>query len=225
MTDNHMHLFLDTANIEHIRRAAKLGIVSGITTNPSLVAKEKCANYRDFIQEICTIIDGPISAEVLSQDATAIIEEARDIASWASNIVVKVPITDQGIEATSQLSREGIKVNLTLCFSVNQALLGALSGAAYVSPFVGRLDDIGENGMQLVADIVEIYKIYNFPTQVIAASIRHPMHCVAAAKAGAHVATIPYKILMQMFEHPLTTIGIARFLKDFSELKIQGDKR
>jgi transaldolase len=220
-----MRLFLDTANIDYIRRAAKLGVISGVTTNPSLVAKEKCANYRDFILEICSIIDAPISVEALSKDADAIVEEARNIASWANNIVVKIPITDQGIEATSRLSREGIKVNLTLCFSVNQALLAALSGAAYVSPFVGRLDDIGENGMQLVADIVEVYNIYKYPTQVIAASIRHPMHCVAAAKAGAHVATVPYNILMQMLEHPLTTIGIARFLQDFAGLKIQGDKR
>ena len=220
-----MHLFLDTANIDHIRRAAKLGIISGITTNPSLVAKEKCANYRDYIQEICSIINVPISVEALSKDATALVDEAKEIASWADNIVVKIPITEQGIEATSRLSREGIKVNLTLCFSVNQALLAALSGATYVSPFVGRLDDIGENGMQLVADIVGVYNIYHYPTQVIAASIRHPMHCVAAARAGAHIATVPYNILMQMFEHPLTTNGIARFLQDFAGLQAPGDKR
>jgi len=220
-----MRLFLDTANLDYIRRAAKLGVISGLTTNPSLVAKEKCVNYRDFIQDICSIIDVPISVEALSTDAPSIVAEARDIASWSHNVVVKIPITDQGIEATSQLSREGIKVNLTLCFSANQALLAALSGAAYVSPFVGRLDDIGEDGMQLIADIVNIYDNYQFPTQVIAASIRHPMHCVSAAKAGAHIATVPYNVLMQMFEHPLTTSGINRFLQDYAGLKMSEGKR
>lgn len=214
-----MRLFLDTANIEHIRYAAKLGVISGITTNPSLVAKEGSTDYKNIVLEICSIVDGPISAEVLSQEAESIISEAREISSWSPNVVVKIPITTQGLEAISVLSKEGVRVNLTLCFSLNQALLGALSGATYVSPFVGRLDDIGSNGMELVSDIVSMFKYYNLSTEVIAASIRHPLHCIAAAKAGADIATIPYKVLMQMTEHPMTTNGIARFLKDFSSVR------
>ncbi|MCD6359053.1 MAG: fructose-6-phosphate aldolase [Dehalococcoidia bacterium] len=211
-----MRLFLDTANIEHIRHAAKLGVISGITTNPSLVAKEGSADYKSIILEICSIIDGPISAEVLSQETNSIIVEAREVSSWSPNVVVKIPITSQGLEAISVLSKEGIKVNLTLCFSLNQALLGALAGATYVSPFVGRLDDIGDDGMQLVGDITKLFRDYDLPTEVIAASIRHPLHCIAAAKIGADIATIPYKVLMQMAEHPLTTSGITRFLNDFA---------
>ena len=218
-----MRLFLDTANIEHIRHAASLGVISGITTNPSLVAKEGSADYKKVVLEICSIVDGPISAEVLSQETASIIAEAKEISAWSPNVVVKIPITTQGLEAISVLSREGVRVNLTLCFSLNQALLGALAGAAYVSPFVGRLDDIASNGMQLVADIVDVFRRYNFSTEVIAASIRHPLHCVAAAKAGAHIATVPYRVLMQMIEHPMTTSGIARFLKDFSAVRKQGD--
>ena len=220
-----MRLFLDTANVDHIRRAAKLGVIRGVTTNPSLVAKEGRADYKRIVLEICSIVNGPISAEVLSQETESITAEAREISSWSPNVVVKIPITAQGLEATSALSREGVNVNLTLCFSLNQALLGALAGATYVSPFVGRLDDIGNNGMQLVADIVNMFQHYNFSTEVIAASIRHPLHCVAAAKAGAHIATIPYKVLMQMIEHPLTTIGVARFLEDFSAIAGPADKR
>ena len=218
-----MRLFLDTANIEHIRHAASLGVISGITTNPSLVAKEGSADYKKVVLEICSIVDGPISAEVLSQETASIIAEAKEISAWSPNVVVKIPITTQGLEAISVLSREGVRVNLTLCFSLNQALLGALAGAAYVSPFVGRLDDIASNGMQLVADIVDVFRRYNLSTEVIAASIRHPLHCVAAAKAGAHIATVPYRVLMQMIEHPMTTSGIARFLKDFSAVRKQGD--
>lgn len=213
-----MHIFLDTANIEELRSAAKLGIVSGVTTNPSLVAKEKRADFRDVIREISSIIDGPISAEVTSLDAAEMISQARDIATWSANVVIKVPITAAGLEATSVLSKENIKCNLTLCFSPNQALLAALAGAAYVSPFVGRLDDIGHDGMQLVTDVVTIYRHYNFSTQVIAASIRHPLHCIIAAKAGAHIATIPYKVLIQMIKHPLTDIGIDRFMEDWGQL-------
>ena len=215
-----MRIFLDTANIEEIRQATKLGIISGVTTNPSLMAKEKGADYRQTVQEICSLVDGPISAEVLSQDADGMVQEAKEISSWAPNVVVKVPITPAGIEAASRLSKEGVKTNLTLCFSLNQALLAALAGATFVSPFVGRLDDIGHDGMELVAEIVQVFRHYGFATQVIAASLRHPKHCVLAAKAGAHIATVPYPVLMQMLRHPLTDVGLARFLDDWR--KAQG---
>ncbi len=210
-----MQIFLDTANIEEIRRGAKLGIVSGVTTNPSLVSKEGTADYEAVVKEICSIIPGPISAEVVVEGAEAMIKEARKIAAWAPNVVIKIPATTEGLEVTSALAKEKIKVNFTLCFSLNQALLGALAGATYVSPFVGRLDDAGHDGMELVADIVDVFRYYQLPTQVIAASIRHPLHCVAAAKAGAHIATVPYKVLMQMIQHPLTDVGVARFLSDW----------
>ena len=211
-----MRIFLDTANIDQIRQAAKLGIISGVTTNPSLVSKEATADYEATIKEICSIISGPISAEVLVEGVEPMIEQARRISTWAPNIVIKIPATTAGLEATSVLVRDNIKVNFTLCFSLNQALLGALAGATYVSPFVGRLDDIGEDGMKLVKDIVDVFKNYpQLHTEVIAASIRHPQHCVAAAKAGAHIATIPYNVLMQMIYHPLTDIGVTRFLTDW----------
>jgi len=213
-----MRIFLDTANIEDIRNAAKLGVISGITTNPSLVAKEKRADMKEIVQEISSIINGPINAEVLSQEPQAVIEEAREISSWAPNVVVKIPITTAGLEASSVLTREGIMVNLTLCFSLNQAILGAVAGATYVSSFVGRLDDVGHDGMQLVDEIVRVYKDYNIATQVIAASIRHPLHVIAAAKAGAHVATVPYNTLMQMIQHPLTDIGNSRFAQDWQRI-------
>jgi len=209
-----MRILLNTANTEQIRQAAKLGIISGVTTNPSLVSKEGAADYEATIKEICSIISGPISVEVLEEEVELMIKQARQISTWAPNIVIKIPATAAGLEATSVLARDNIKVNFTLCFSLNQALLGALAGATYVSPFVGRLDDIGDDGMQLVKDIVDVFKNYQFPTEVIAASIRHPQHCVAAAKAGAHIATIPYNVLMQMIHHPLTDIGITRFLAD-----------
>lgn len=210
-----MQIFLDTANIEEIRRGAKLGVVSGVTTNPSLVSKEGTADYEAVVKEICSIIPGPVSAEVVVEGAEAMIKEARKIAAWAPNVVIKIPATTEGLEVTSALAKEKIKVNFTLCFSLNQALLGALAGAAYVSPFVGRLDDAGHDGMALVADIVDVFDYYQLSTQVIAASIRHPEHCVAAAKAGAHIATVPYKVLMQMIQHPLTDVGVARFLSDW----------
>jgi len=210
-----MRLFLDTGNIDQIRQAAKLGIISGVTTNPSLMSKEAPADYQTAIKEICSIIPGPISAEVLVEEAQSMIEQARRISTWAPNIVVKIPATTAGLEATSALARDNIKINFTLCFSLNQALLGALAGATYVSPFVGRLDDIGHNGMEVVKDIVDVFKHYELPTQVIAASLRHPQHCVAAAKAGAHIATVPYNVLMQMINHPLTDVGISRFLADW----------
>lgn len=213
-----MRIFLDTANINDIRQAAKLGVISGVTTNPSLVAKEKQADFRAVIQEISSIVDGPISAEVLSMEPHAMIQEAKVVASWSPNVVVKIPMSAGGLEAISVLSKEGIKTNLTLCFSLNQAILGAIARATYVSPFVGRLDDIGHDGMQLVAEIVKVFDHYRLPTQVIAASIRHPLHVIAAAKAGAHVATVPYTVLMQMIKHPLTDIGISRFAEDWQRI-------
>ena len=216
-----MLIFLDTANIDEIRQAAKLGIISGVTTNPSLLSKEATSDYKTVIKTICDIIPGSVSAEVLAEDADSMVAEARVKASWAPNVTVKIPSTVAGIQATSTLSREKIDVNMTLCFSINQALLAARAGAAYVSPFVGRLDDIGHDGMQLVKNIVEIYKNYQLPTRVIAASIRHPLHCVAAAQAKAHIATVPYKVLIQMMQHPLTDIGISRFLEDYRRVSKQ----
>ena len=210
-----MRIFLDTANIEQIRKAAKLGIVSGVTTNPTLLAKEGMADYQAAIKEISSIIPGPISAEVLTEEAQTMVEQARDITTWAPNVVIKIPATAAGLEAISVLAKENIKVNMTLCFSLNQALLGALAGATYVSVFVGRLDDVGHDGMQVVEDVVKVFDHYKLPTQVIAASIRHPQHCVAAAKAGAHIATVPYSVLMQMIQHPLTDAGVTRFLADW----------
>ncbi len=213
-----MRIFLDTANIEQIKQGAKLGVVSGVTTNPSLVSKEAMTDYKTVIKEICAIIPGPISAEVLVEGVEPMIEQARDISTWAPNVVIKIPATTEGLEVTSALAKENIKVNFTLCFSLNQALLGALAGADYVSPFVGRLDDAGHDGMELVRDIVDVFEYYQLSTEVIAASIRHPQHCVAAAKAGAHIATIPYNVLMQMTRHPLTDIGVARFLTDWQSV-------
>jgi transaldolase len=210
-----MKIFLDTANIEQIRKGAKLGIVSGITTNPTLVAKEKSADYETVVKEICSVISGPVSVEVLTGGVEAMIKQAKLYSTWAPNVVIKIPATSEGLEVTSALAKEKIRVNFTLCFSLNQALLGALAGAAYVSPFVGRLDDVGHNGMELVKDIVDVFAHYKFPTEVIAASIRHPEHCVAAAKAGAHIATMPYSVLMQMIQHPLTDVGVARFFSDW----------
>ena len=216
-----MLIFLDTANIDEIREAVSLGIISGVTTNPSLVSKEDTADYETVVKTICSIVSGSVSAEVLAEDAGAMIEEARVKASWAPNVTVKIPITADGLKATSTLSKENIAINMTLCFSVNQALLAARAGATYVSPFVGRLDDIGHDGMELVADIVDMYQSYELPTKVIAASIRHPLHCVEAARAGADIATVPYSVLMQMTKHPLTDIGIARFLNDWRRVSQQ----
>ena len=195
-----------------------MGVISGVTTNPSLVSREGSVDYRELVTEICSIVPGPVSAEVLSQDASGMVAEAKEIAQWAENVIIKIPASLEGVEATSALAKENIKVNFTLCFSLNQAMLGAAAGAAFVSPFVGRLDDIGEDGMGVVADIVEYLEFYQMPTQVIAASIRHPQHCLAAAKAGAHIATVPYKILLQMIRHPLTDVGIKRFLDDWKSV-------
>jgi len=218
-----MLIFLDTANIEQIKKGVKLGVIRGVTTNPTLVAKEGRKDYESVVKEICGIVPGSVSAEVLVEGVAAMLEQARKIAKWAPNVAVKIPATAEGLEVTSQLVKEGIKVNMTLCFSVNQALLAADAGAAFISPFVGRLDDTGQDGMALVKDIVDVYKQYkNLTTRVLAASIRHPLHCVAAAKAGAHISTIPFKVLMQMTQHPLTDIGIERFLADWKS--VAGDK-
>ncbi len=216
-----MRIFLDTANIEQIRQGVKMGVVSGVTTNPSIAAKEGNKDYEALSKQICSIVPGPVSVEVLVEGAEAMIKQARQIAKWALNVVIKIPATNEGLEVTSALAKEGIKVNFTLCFSLNQALLGARAGAAYVSPFVGRLDDIGSDGMALVKDIVDVYKSYNLKTEVIAASIRHTQHCYFAAKAGAHIATVPYNVLMQMMNHPLTDIGIKRFLADWQQVSGQ----
>ncbi len=216
-----MQIFLDTANIEEIRQGARLGVVSGVTTNPSLAAKEGTGDlgaYRQAVQEIARIVRGPISAEVVAQDVPSMLDEGRRIAGWGETVVVKLPSTAAGFEATSVLSREGITINQTLCFSVNQAILAALAGATYVSPFVGRLDDVGHDGMALVAEIAEVFRKQGMKTKVLAASIRHPLHVVQAAKAGADVVTIPYKVLAQMIEHPLTDIGVARFAEDWNRL-------
>ena len=213
-----MEIYLDTANIDQIKQGAKLGIIAGVTTNPSLVSQEGTTDYEAVVKEICSVIPGPVSVEVLVEGVEPMIKEARKIAAWAPNIVIKIPATTDGLEVTSALAKEKIKVNFTLCFSLNQALLGALAGAAYVSPFVGRLDDAGHDGMEVVRDIVDVFDYYDFDTQVIAASIRHPEHCVAAAKAGAHIATVPYKVLTQMIRHPLTDVGVARFLSDWQRV-------
>jgi len=214
-----MQIFLDTANIDQIKQAAKLGIISGVTTNPSLLAKETTNDYETVTRKICAIINGPVSVEVLSETADEMIKEARVKAAWAPNVNIKIPICPAGLEATSVLSKEGIKINMTLCFSANQALLGALAGAAYVSIFIGRLDDAGQDGMQVVYDTLDI--LGNYPgldAQVIAASIRNPVHVTNAALAGAEVATVPYAILMQMIQHPMTDIGIKRFLADWKNV-------
>ena len=193
-------------------------MVTGVTTNPSLVSREGKVDYRKLVKKICSIVPGPVSTEVLGQDVQTIVAEAREIAGWAKNIVIKIPASLEGVEATSVLAREDIRVNFTLCFTLNQAMLGAAAGATFVSPFVGRLDDIGEDGMKVVADMVEYLDYYQLPTQVIAASIRHPQHCLMAAKVGAHIATVPYEVLLQMIRHPLTDIGIERFRDDWKKV-------
>lgn len=209
-----MRLFLDTANIDHIREIARLGILSGVTTNPTLMAREEGVEYRDRVIEICEVVQGPVSAECLSRDVAGLVEEARVIASWHPHVIVKIPVDAAGLEATSRLSREGIKINMTLVFSANQALLAALAGATYVSPFVGRIDDAGQEGMEVVREAVAIFDRYHLPAQVLAASIRHPRHVVEAAKVGTPIATVPYAVMKAMIKHPLTDVGIERFLAD-----------
>ncbi len=213
-----MKLFIDTANVSEITEAASWGILDGVTTNPSLVAKEG-RSYRDLVAEICQIVPGPVSAEVIATDADGMEREGRELATIAENVVIKLPITRDGIKVCARFAEEGIPTNLTLCFSPAQALLVAKAGATYVSPFVGRLDDVGQDGMQLIREIVQIYDAYEFPTQVLVASVRHPQHVVESTLAGADVATVPFKILEQLFHHPLTDIGLQRFLADYRAAK------
>lgn len=212
-----LKFFIDTANMEEIREAYSLGIVSGVTTNPSLVAKEKNVSFHDRLREITELVPGSVSAEVIALDAEGMIKEGRELASIAPNITVKIPMTPEGLKAVNVLSKEGIHTNVTLIFSANQALLAARAGATYVSPFLGRLDDIGHNGLDLISTISDIFTIHDIQTEIIAASIRHPQHVTEAALRGAHIATIPYKVILQLFKHPLTDKGIEAFLADWSK--------
>ncbi len=212
-----MKFFLDTANIEEIRSAAEYGLIDGVTTNPSLVSKEGRA-FKEIILEITQIVNGPISAEVVSTDSGGILREAYELAKLHKNIVVKIPMIKEGMKALKQLSKDGIHTNVTLVFNCNQALIAAKLGATYVSPFVGRFDDISEVGMNLIADLVKIFSNYRFPTQILVASCRNPLHIREAALLGAHVATMPFKVLEQLLQHPLTDIGLERFLKDWEKV-------
>lgn len=213
-----MQLFLDTANLDEISEIASWGVLDGITTNPSLVVKEK-QDFKKLVQEICKIVSGPVSAEVTAEDLDGMLKEGRDIATWAENVVVKVPLTPAGLGACKKLSSDGIKVNVTLCFSVNQALLAARAGAYFVSPFVGRLDDINQDGPALIEQISEMFHIQAVDTQVLAASIRTPMHVQSAALAGADACTMPFKVFKQLVSHPLTDAGVEKFLADWKSAK------
>lgn len=212
-----MKFFIDTANVEEIRKTNDLGLLDGVTTNPTLVSKEG-REFKGLIKEICSIVDGPVSAEVVSTDAEGMINEARDLVKLADNIVVKIPLIEEGLKAVKILAAEGIKTNVTLCFSPTQALMAAKAGAAYVSPFVGRLDDISSTGMDLVEQMITIYDNYGFDTEIIVASIRNPTHVVDAALMGADIATIPYKVIQQLIKHPLTDIGLEKFLADWKKM-------
>jgi len=211
-----MKIFIDTASIKEIREAASLGLLDGVTTNPSLVAKEG-KDFRTMLDEILAIVDGPVSAEVISTDYEGILKEGRELAAIHKNIVVKVPLIKEGLKAVRTLSEEGIKTNVTLCFSPSQALLAAKAGASYISPFVGRLDDISHNGMQLIEEIVQIYRNYDYETEVLVASIRHPLHFVEAALIGADVCTMPFSVIDKLFSHPLTDNGLEKFLSDWKK--------
>lgn len=214
-----MEIYLDTANVEEIRKAAEWGVISGVTTNPTLVSKERGRDFHGIIKEICAIVRGPVSAEVISQDVDGILREARELAAIDPHVVVKIPVTPEGLSAVRILAGEGIRANVTLVFSALQALLAARAGAAFVSPFIGRIDDIGQEGMDVVEDIVRIFDNYGFGTKVIAASIRHPRHVLEAARLGADIATVPFRVLEQMFRHPLTDRGIERFLADWAKMR------
>lgn len=213
-----MKFFIDTANVDEIREVNSWGILDGVTTNPSLIAKEG-RNFEEVVKEITDIVDGPISAEVISENCDGMVEEAYELSKINKNVVIKIPMTKEGLKAVSILSKKGIKTNVTLVFSSSQALMAAKAGATYVSPFLGRLDDISSNGIGLIEEISEIFDIYGYETEIIAASIRHPMHVVECALAGSDIATIPYKVFQQMLNHPLTSIGIERFMKDWESVK------
>ena len=213
-----MKFFIDTANLDEIRKANALGLLDGVTTNPTLISKEG-RNFKELLKEICDIVKGPVSAEVVATDTEGMVEEARELASLSTNIVIKIPLIEDGIRAVKILSGEGIKTNVTLCFSPIQALMAAKAGATYISPFVGRLDDISHRGMELVEQIITIYENYGFETEVIVASIRNPLHVLQAALMRAHIATIPYKVMVQLIRHPLTEIGLKKFLKDWEKMK------
>lgn len=212
-----MKIFIDTANVQEIKRAWELGVIDGVTTNPSLISRENRQPVELF-KEICSIVDGPVSAEVVGMEAEGMVKEAEELSAIHENIVVKIPMTEEGLRAVKRLSSAGIKTNVTLVFSPSQALLAAKAGASYVSPFVGRLDDISHVGMDLVGEILQIYENYMFDTEVIVASVRNPLHMVEAAKMGAHVATIPYSVIARLTKHPLTDIGIEKFLKDWERV-------
>ncbi len=215
-----MKLFIDTANVEEIRKANDMGVICGVTTNPSLIAKEGRV-FEEVVREITSLVDGPISAEVISLDSEGMIREAVELAKIHKNIIIKIPMTTEGLKAVKVLTKERIRTNVTLIFSAGQALLAAKAGATYVSPFVGRLDDIGNNGMNIIKEIVDIFRNYEIDTEIIAASIRHPMHVVEAAKLGCHIATVPYKVIEQLTKHPLTDKGIDQFLKDWDTVPKQ----
>ncbi len=212
-----MKIFIDTANVKEIREAAALGVIDGVTTNPSLIAKEN-RESRDLIKEICSLVDGPVSAEVIGLESEAMVSEAIELSKIAKNIVIKIPLVKEGLKAVKILHGKGIKTNVTLCFSPSQALLAAKAGADYISPFIGRLDDIAQAGMGLIRDIKQIYSNYNFKTEIIVASVRNPLHVVDAAKIGADVATVPFAVIEQLIKHPLTDIGIQRFLEDYKKI-------
>lgn len=211
-----MKFFIDTANVQEIKAANDMGVIAGVTTNPSLVAKEG-RDFKEVVKEITTIVDGPISAEVVSLKGEEMVEEGMELAKIHKNIVIKVPMTEEGLKAVKIFSKKGIKTNVTLIFSATQALLAAKAGASYVSPFVGRMDDIGNSGMEVVQDIAEIFMVHDIKTEIIAASVRHPIHVIEAAKVGAHIATVPHKVILQMTKHPLTDKGIEKFLADWEK--------
>ena len=212
-----MKLFIDTANIDEIKEANELGVICGVTTNPSLIAREG-KDFVEVVKEITSIVDGPVSAEVISLEHEKMVEEAKELVKIHKNIVIKIPMTLEGLKAVKILTKEGIKTNVTLIFSATQALLAARAGATYVSPFLGRLDDIGTNGMNLIEEIVDIFNVHAIDTEIIAASIRNPIHVIDAARIGAHISTIPYNVIVQMSKHPLTDSGIERFLKDWESV-------
>jgi transaldolase len=212
-----MKFFIDSANLDEIREAASLGLADGVTTNPSLISKEGGVDFKQHIAAICEIVQGPVSAEVTSQDTDGMVKEGLEYSKIAPNVVIKCPLTREGLKATRQLDDQGIRVNVTLCFSASQAILAAKAGASFISPFLGRLDDIGQNGLILLQEIVEVYQNYSWKTEILAASLRHPIHVIESARMGADIATMPFKVIDQMFNHPLTDKGQAQFLADWAK--------